>query len=250
MRLKGFFQSGGGQSKHLLVGALSLLGAGPPVEALEIAPEGLVFRLKGGERGMAVMTVFNDGDRAIDVEMGVQNIQNGSSWLSVRPKSFHLGSGERRNVRVRVKAPHARGEKTLDLVAETPITAHSHLRIVRHVRLVLDGTEHHDVAIDGLGVEPGTESPVVVMTCRNAGNVSVRLKLVAEIISEGVASRSPLTDLGPSGVAPGHTVEVRLPVPGAEVPGGSWVRGTAYYRGVDGKTVSVVKTIEARGPKE
>jgi len=178
---------------YLLVGLLFLYFSSVLYAGIGVEPTVTEISLSPGEREKGTFTVSNDGDKAIQVKVEVEDwMRRGErievpSWLEVKPLEFELGPGELKKVKYKIEVP---GETTGELAAMVffgSLTSAAggvgiKTRFGVSIYVAIKGTEIVEANIEKLDVAKyGTEDSDNYginfgVTVGNMGNVHIRPK--------------------------------------------------------------------------
>lgn len=212
------------------------------VAALDIQPEALFLRGEAGQAVSADVAVINDSTVPVRVALETRGfLERPAPWLTLKPASMRLAPGARRVARLTAKVPEALGELEGEIWARQRLNGVlSETRTVRRVTLRVAGTENFEAQLKNVTAAAEGGNIVVRAVLENAGNVTLRVKLVADLErSDGPLVRAT-SDLTGQPLPPGSIVPVRLEAPAAGWRWAGRVALSAYYRDGEGKTVQVL----------
>lgn len=231
----------------LFLGAaiVALAGKPPAVRALDLRPEMIALRGEVGASISADLAVVNNSSAAARVTLEVHGLgESPAPWLSLKPRTLRLPAGGRRTVRLTARVPNAVGELWGEVwVRQRAAGDLTETRVVRRVALRVAGTEVFEAQLKDIGAGVEGNDVVVHAVLENTGNVTLRVKLVADLERMDGPLVRAVSDLTDRPLVPGESARVRLAAPKV---GWFWTGHgalSAYYRDADGKTVQILKPI-------
>lgn len=224
----------GPRTRNFVAAALGAISVA--ARAVDVEPEAFLFRLAPGKKAVDRLFIRNDTAEPTVARIEVEGDDAG--WLKASRRPVRLGSGQRKTVFLKARAGKmGQGERTAVVVVTVPGPEGSEIRVLRRASLVVAGFERPRVEVRSVVARRTDRDARVRAEVHNAGNVTLRVKVVTELyFTNGRRRSTPPTELVP--LAPGATAAVEMATPLTEGPWNGFGRVRVFFLDGQGRTLA------------
>ena len=223
----------GPRTRNFVAAALGVISIA--ARAVDVEPEAFLFRLAPGKKAVDRLFIRNDTAEPTVARIDVEG--DAAGWLEASRRTVRLGPGEKKTVRLKARAGKGvQGERSAVVIVAVPGPEDSEIRVLRRASLVVAGFERPRVEVRSVVARRTDRDARVRAEVHNAGNVTLRVKVVTELyFTNGRRRSTPPTELVP--LAPGATAAVEMATPLAEGPWNGFGRVRVFFLDGQGQTI-------------